>query len=148
VSGSLSSDDGSNDEGGGSPAPLKSYTEKFHELFPYYLCIGMTEEQYWDKDCTLVIAYRKADKLRQERANQEYWLHGAYFYEALCAVSPILHAFAKKGTRPKPYPSEPFPITDEKAKSKKDETDKKTFDKGKRFMEKFLVDTNKKFEGK
>jgi hypothetical protein len=145
VSSSLSSED-SDDEGGGSPAPRKSHAEKFDELFPYYLSLGMAEEQYWGKDSTLVVAYRKADKLRQERVNQDYWLQGAYFYEALCAVSPILHAFAKKGTKPKPYSSEPYSITEKKTELKEEETVKKSFEKGKRFMEKFLIDINKKFE--
>ena len=31
-----------------------------------------------------------------------------YIYEAICDVSPILHAFAKSGTRPRPYPEKPY----------------------------------------
>lgn len=142
VSDSLS-DEG---ESGGTATTLpKTYTEKFNELFPYYLSLGMTEAQYWDKDSMLVVHYRKADRLRQERMNQELWLQGAYFYEALCAVSPILHAFAKKGTKPKPYAPEPFTISDKQAEAKEEEKAKKTYNKGKQFMEKFLLDTNKKF---
>ena len=52
------SDPLSSTEGSGgvtATAPLHSYGEKFEELFPYYLSLGMTEEQYWDKDCRLVI---------------------------------------------------------------------------------------------
>ena len=42
--------------------------------------------------------------LRKEvRRNYAAWLQGAYIYDALCAVSPILHAFAKGGTKPIPY---------------------------------------------
>ena len=50
VSNSLSSSEGGG--GASATAPLKSYTEKFIELFPYYLSIGMTEEQLekiWDR---------------------------------------------------------------------------------------------------
>lgn len=93
------SDPLSSTEGSGgvtATAPLHSYGEKFEELFPYYLSLGMTEEQYWDKDCRLVIFYRKAEELRTSRKNQEMWLQGAYFYEALSRVSPLLHAFAKR----------------------------------------------------
>ena len=141
----------SNEGGGGdksAAAPLKTYAEKFHELFPYYLSIGMTEEQYWDGDSTLVGAYRKAEELRTNRKNQEMWLQGAYVYEALCRVSPLLHAFGKKGTKAVPYITEPFAITDKQAEYRQEEKEKKNFDKGKTMMEGFMIQHNKKFEGK
>lgn len=143
VSDSLSSTEG----GGGvtATAPLKTYTEKFNELFPYYLSIGMTEEQYWDKDNQLVISYRKADELRMARKNQEMWLQGAYIYDALCRVSPILHAFAKKGTKPTPYLSEAYALTEKQAELVQDEKSKKVFDKGKKMMEGFMAQHNQKF---
>lgn len=145
------SDPLSSTEGSGgvtTTAPLHSYREKFEELFPYYLSLGMTEEQYWDRDCRLVIAYRKADELRTSRKNQEMWLQGAYIYEALTRVSPLLHAFAKKGTKPVPYLAEPFAITEKQAEYQQEEKDKKTYDKGKALMEGFMAKHNKKFEGK
>lgn len=146
VSDLLSSTEGSG--GVTATAPLKTYTEKFHELFPYYLSIGMTEEQYWDRDSTLVVAYRKAEELKTNRKNQEMWLQGAYVYEALCRVSPLLHAFAKKGTKPVPYIVEPFAITEKQAEYRQEEKEKKNFDKGKTMMEGFMIRHNKKFEGK
>lgn len=146
VSGLLSSTEGSG--GVTTTAPLKTYTEKFNELFPYYLSIGMTEEQYWDRDSTLVVAYRKAEELKTNRKNQEMWLQGAYIYEALCRVSPLLHAFAKKGTKPVPYIAEPFAITEKQAEYRQEEKEKKNFDKGKTMMEGFMIRHNKKFEGK
>lgn len=146
VSDLLSSTEGSG--GVTATAPLKTYTEKFNELFPYYLSIGMTEEQYWDRDSTLVRAYRKAEEFRTNRKNQEMWLQGAYFYDALCRVSPLLHAFAKKGTKPAPYNTEPFAITEKQAEHKQEVKEKKTFNKGKTMMQSFMVQHNKKFEGK
>lgn len=145
------SDPLSSTEGSGgvtATAPLSSYGEKFEELFPYYLSLGMTEEQYWDRDCRLVISYRKAEELRTSRKNQEMWLQGAYFYEALSCVSPLLHAFAKKGTKPVPYMAEPFAITEKQAEYQQEEKDKKTYDKGKAIIEGFMAKHNKKFEGK
>lgn len=146
VSDLLSSTEGSG--GVTATAPLKTYTEKFNELFPYYLSIGMTEEQYWDRDSTLVVAYRKAEELKTNRKNQEMWLQGAYIYEALCRVSPIFHAFAKKGTKPAPYVTEPYTITEKQAEVRREEKAKKTYDKGKSLMEGFMIRHNKKFEGK
>ena len=82
----------------------------FEREFPYYLSLGMSYEQYWDKDCQLVKAYREADKLRMNRMNSEFHLQGMYFYEALCNVSPLLHAFAKQGTQAIPYPALPYAL--------------------------------------
>lgn len=140
----------SSTEGSGSfnnSASLKTYTEKFNELFPYYLSIGMSEEQYWDKDNQLVIAYRKAEELKMNKKNQEMWLQGAYIYDALCRVSPVFHAFAKKGAKPVPYLTEPFSVSSGE-KSKHEEKEKHTFNKGKAMMECFMERHNKKFEGK
>lgn len=92
-------------------APLFTYTEQFNNNFPFYLSIGMTYDQYWNDDCELVVHYRKANELENTRKNQELWLQGMYIYEALCCVSPVLHAFAKSGTKPQPYPDKPYAIS-------------------------------------
>lgn len=131
-----------------SSTPISTYTDKFNELFPHYLSLGMTEEQYWDRDSTLVVAYRKAEEIRTNRRNQEMWLQGAYFYEALCRVSPILHAFAKKGVKPVPYLSEAYALTEKQVELREEEHAKGVYDKGKRMMEGFMASHNKKFEGK
>ena len=73
----------------------------------------MTYEQYWQGDCALVKAYRKAEALRVQRANQMAWLQGRYFYEALCDASPLFHDLAKEGTEAYPYRDEPIPVTRE-----------------------------------
>ncbi len=104
-----------------SPAPHISFTEQFYKLFPFYLSIGMTYEQYWYKDCELVKFYREANEIKNTRKNQELWLQGLYVYQALCDVSPVLHAFAKSGTKPNPYPEKPYPITSKEAKERKEE---------------------------
>lgn len=75
------------------------------------MSIGMSYDEFWNQDVALVGVYRKADELRQRRQNQMAWLQGMYIYQALCDVSPIFHAFAKKGTKPQPYVEEPYPIT-------------------------------------
>lgn len=58
----------------------------------------------------MVEAYREADRLRMKRANAEAHLLGLYVYEAFCDASPILHAFAKKGTKPIPYRDRPYKL--------------------------------------
>ena len=144
VSGSLSVDEGSERK---VHSPFLTYTEQFYEVFPYYLSIGMTEEQFWDKDPNLAKYYRKADEIRNERMNQELWLQGMYIYDALCDVSPILNGFAKKGTKPHPYPDKPYAISDKQQKRDVEEQERKTATKGKMMMEMFMKQHNKQFEG-
>ena len=142
VSSSLSATEGSERD---SSLPHFTYTKQFDELFPYYLSIGMTPEQYWDGDCTLTKYYRKAEELRNEKRNQELWLQGMYIYEAICDVSPILHDFAKKGAKPHPYPSKPYAITEKQIRQEREEKERKIAEKGKRFMEALMQSNNKRF---
>jgi len=136
-------------EGGGRskrPAPLKSYSEQFRELFPVYLSIGMTYEQFWDGDPELAVFYRKADKLSRERKNQELWLQGMYIYDALCCVAPIFRDLSKKGTKAHPYPDNPYALDakqKEKAEEKRAEKNAKA---GKSYMEAFMEKFNTRFE--
>lgn len=82
------------------------------------MSIGMTYDEFWNQDVALVGVYRKAQEIRDRRQNQALWLQGMYIYEALCNVSPIFHAFAKKGTKPAPYPKEPYAITEAEIREK------------------------------
>ena len=144
VSGSLSE----NEESGRTDArsPFFTYTEQFYEVFPYYLSIGMTYEQFWDGDPILCKYYREAEEIRNEKKNQELWLQGMYVYEAIADLSPILHAFAKKGTKAQPYPDTPYPITKKQRERIEKEKEQKMFEKGKRFMETLIQQTNAKFK--
>ena len=107
----------------------------------------MTADQYWNGDPEWARAFRRADEIRLERRNQELWLQGMYVYEAICDASPILHDFAKKGTRPIPYVEKPYPITEKQQARTKVEKGKATFDKGKKMMEAFMKAHNGKYEG-
>ena len=142
VSGSLSVDEGSERKVHSS---FLTYTEQFYEVFPYYLSIGMTYEQFWESDPNLVKYYRQADELRIERRNQELWLQGLYVYEAMCDVAPIMHAMAKKGTKARPYPEQPYAITEKQRKRENEEKERAIANKGKRMMEMFMRQTNKQF---
>lgn len=130
--------------GGGAnnnPAPI-SFTEQFYEHLPFYLSIGMTFDQYWNEDCCLVKYYRKAHELKRKERNQDLWLQGLYIYDALCDVSPVLHAFAKKGTKPAPYPSEPYALTSKEVKERKEREERLRVDKMKAKMAAWAAKTN------
>ena len=148
VSDSLLTDESANkgSERENRSTPPVSFVEVFNAKFPYYLSIGMTEEQYWDKDCMLVKYYREAEEMRREKFNQEAWLQGMYIYDAIMRLSPILHAFAKKGTKPQPYVDSPYPISQAGMEEAKTRKEKAVADKGKRFMEAFMAKNNQRFE--
>ena len=55
-------------------------------VFPYYLSIGMSADEFWHGEPWLVQAYYKAHKLRNEQRNQELWMQGLYIYNAFGAV--------------------------------------------------------------
>ena len=69
----------------------------------------MTYDQYWYGDPLMVRAFYKADRLRQERMDEEAWLHGKYVMEAI--DSTIGNAFRKTSQDPSKYPEEPFSLT-------------------------------------
>ena len=76
------------------------------------MSIGMSYDEFWNGDVSMVIAYRKANELRDKRRNYELWLQGMYVYEALCDASPLFRFSMKKGVvKPEPYTKEPYPIT-------------------------------------
>ena len=117
-----------------SPFP---YTEAFYQQFPYYLSIGMTAEQYWDDDATLAYYYRKAEELR---------IRGMYVYDAISRLTPVLHAFAKKGTKPQPYVEEAYPINKKKADDAKERKERAKAERGRRYMEGLMAQNNKRFK--
>ena len=140
VSGSLSADVGS---GRKAHSPFRTYTEQFYEVFPYYLSIGMTYDQFWNDDPSLACYYRQADEIRVERKNQEAWLQGLYVYEAICDVAPILQAMAKKGTKARPYSEQPYAITERQRRREAEEKERRVAMKGKRMMEMFMKMSSK-----
>lgn len=127
--------------------PRFTYTRQFERVFPYYLSIGMSYEQYWEMDCDLVKYYRKAADIKRDLMNQNAWLVGLYVYEAIGDNAPILNIAAKKGTKPLPYRASPFELnvkSDDSGSKKKKERSSDM--KAKAVMEMFMVANNKKFE--
>lgn len=134
-------------EGSGRSAPFSnSYTTTFYDQFPYYLAIGMTPEQYWDGDPMLAKYYREADAIRKKRRNEELWIQGMYIYEALCDVSPVMHAFAKRGTKPTPYTDHPYALTASDRAVERKLKEQQDREKAKRYMEAKMAEINKKFQ--
>ena len=80
-----------------------SLTALFEQLCPIYMVYGMSYDEYWFGEPYRAEFYKKAYKLKRKIKDEELWTQGMYIYEALLDVSPILHAFCSKGTKPLPY---------------------------------------------
>lgn len=113
----------------------------FEAVFPYYLVMGMTFEQFWEDDPSLARAYRKADEIRRKRMNEELWLAGIYVSEAL--ASTVGNMFTK-GQKYK-YPAEPKPITRDEIEERKEREQREKMEKIKAtFMSRALAFNAKK----
>lgn len=108
----------------------------------------MTYEQYMYGDVELAVFYRKKYLLEEERFNLHAWLQGMYVYEAVADVSPVLHAFAQKGTTIIPYSAEPYPINErQRAEKEAREAEKRKNEnlaKMREFMEAFNAQRKQK----
>lgn len=92
----------------GSKVERTSLTELFEKNCPIYMSYGMTYNEFWYGSAYMVSFYRESYKLKLKQQDENNWMQGMYVYEALCKVSPVLHAFSKKGTKPLPYAEKPF----------------------------------------
>ena len=102
----------------------------------------MTYEQYWNEDSFLVKYDRKDYELQRDRENERMWLQGMYIYEALCDVSPVLRAFAKKGTKPIEYSTQPYAITKEEIERRRVEKEKAKYEQMKAKTNAFAIKFN------
>ena len=89
---------------------------------------GMTYDEYWKESPYRAKFYREAHELKVKQNDEQMWVQGMYIYEALCEVSPILHAFSKSGTKPLPYAQRPY-LYGVKTESEKDKERKEAEEK-------------------
>ena len=116
----------------------------FDKAFPSYLAMGMTYDEFYNKDHTLVIAYRKAYEMKRSVENENMWILGAYVYQAVARVSPLYNPFAKH-PKPEEYLDKPFPLftsEEDKANAKSNAV---TDDKGMAYMQAAMSRINNKF---
>ena len=73
------------------------------------MSIGMSYDDFWNGDVSMVKAYRKAYELRMRRENELLWMQGIYVRDALS--STVVNMFAGKGSAKQKYPDEPYPVT-------------------------------------
>lgn len=85
-----------------------SLTTLFEKWCPIYMSYGMSYDEFWKESPYRTKFYREAHELKLKQKDELMWVQGMYIYEALCEVSPVLHAFSKKGTKPLPYSEKPY----------------------------------------
>lgn len=100
-----------------------SLTETFYKMFPFYLYIGMTYEQYWNDDVCLTNYYRKAYEIKNEHMNQNKWLQGMYIYDAVSTA--LYNMFGRsKGRTPRSYAEKPYDFYKKEDTLKQEELEK------------------------
>ena len=123
---------------GNSRVESTSLTKLFEHECPYYMSYGMSFDEYWNGDAYLVKFYRDTYKLKMRYDDVFMWKQGMYIYEALCDVSPILHAFSKEGAKPLQYRSKP--MSEELKEDMKTEKEKEQQIKNKRLKAQIFFD--------
>ena len=123
-------------------------TKLFEHECPYYMSYGMSFNEYWYGEAYLVKFYREAYKLKIRYDDVFMWKQGMYIYEALCDVSPILHAFSKKGAKPLQYRSQPMSeeLREDRTEKEKEIEIKNEQLKAQIFFERWAWATKKHFE--
>ena len=97
-----------------------SLTEVFEKLCPIYMSYGMSYNDFWFGSPYMAKFYREAHDIVVKKQDENNWMMGVYVYEALCDVSPILHAFSKRGTKPLPYRDKPLTYDENRDKTEEE----------------------------
>lgn len=101
-------------------------------MFPYYLSLGCSYNEFWNESAHIAAAYLEAEDFRRERVNHELWLQGLYFHNAVGAALAMAF-WNKKGKKPDGYMQYPIPFTErekEADKQRRIEATKAFFRKG------------------
>ena len=133
-----------------SKVEFTSLSKIFEELCPIYMGYGMSYDEYWYGDCYKAKYYRESYEIQIKHKDEQFWMQGMYIYDALCRVSPILHAFSKSGTKPLPYPTKPYTLMSEEAKTEEDKEREKENARliAKLHFEQWARETAKRFQKK
>lgn len=101
-------------DGDAVTAEPSTLTEFFIRMFPYYMTLGMSYDEYWHGPAWLCAAYREAHDMRMKREEWARHRQGAYIYHAILCAAPVIKPFVKDA-KPGKYPDEPWPLTQQEA---------------------------------
>ena len=98
------------------------FSEMFREVFPYYMAIGMSYDEFWNQDPYLAVYYWKMHELKRDEENQKQWWNGMYTFIAISTALSNIHMDGKKH-KINHYLNEPLrirPYTEEELKAIED----------------------------
>lgn len=95
----------------------------------------MTYDQFWRDDPWLAKSYRRAYELQIEKTNQELWLQGLYFHNAVAVA--INNAFNKQKQKYINKPLQMFQPTKDEREAQIRENNRKLVERLNRFKDEF-----------
>ena len=102
----------------------QSIESLYMQVFPWYLSIGCSYNEFWYGEPWIAASYREAELYRMESRNYDMWLQGLYDFRAVSAALAMAF-WDKKGKKPEGYLEYPIPITErEKAADKQRKIEK------------------------
>ena len=108
------------------------------QIFPTYLAMGMTYDEFWRGPVWYVESFRKACEEKRKQEEWARWRQGAYIYDALLRVAPVMRAsLGKSRVEPGKYPDEPWPMTEEEVEEREERKRRENYRK---MLAKFEVD--------
>lgn len=96
-------------------------------MFPKYMALGMTYDEFWEGPAWLVRSYREAAELKRAQRNWEMWMQAAYIYDTLLRVSPVFRPFGKGEVKPADFMEAPYPLTEKEAREREEARERKNF---------------------
>lgn len=115
-------------------------TPHFEELCPTYLAMGMTYDEYWNNDVCIAPMMRRAHAIKMRTENQMLWLQGRYIYDVLTQLYPLYNGWAKGEVSP--YTSEPYPLTVQEDKERKEAKSKAEMERVRKYLERKMSKYN------
>lgn len=96
---------------------------------------GMTYDEFWHGKPILAKMYREKHRIDVETRNQELWLQGLYFYDAICVA--LNNSFSKKKEKYVAEPFKLFPKTEGEIEREKEEVRRKFVERLNKFADEF-----------
>ena len=111
-------------------------------MFPLYIVMGMSYEQYWQGPAWLARAYREAFEIKRKQEEWARWRQGAYVFSAIMCAAPVIKPFVKDA-KPGNYPDEPWPITETEARELEERREKENYE---RYLAKMNADSERELK--
>lgn len=109
------------------PSKPITLNEFFRAMFPQYMALGMTYDEFWEGPAWLVRSYREAAELKRAQRNWEMWMQAAYIYDTMLRVSPVFRPFGKGEVKPADFMEAPYPLTEKEAREREEARERKNF---------------------